>query len=301
MKTQEPAAVDGRGVLRVRVDLAYDGTSFAGWARQPGLRTVQGSVESALAVVLRQQAPLVTCAGRTDAGVHARGQVTHVDLAPGVLEACGGRTPQQWPAVLLRRLNAVLDDDVRVRDVALAPAGFDARFAALWRRYAYRVRDETSLPDPLTRGYVWSHAQSLDLSAMNDAAARLRGVHEFAAYCRARQGATTVRDLQQLSWSRDQGGLAVLHVQADAFCHHMVRGLVGALVRVGEGRQPVTWPAALLDATERQPSVPVSPAHGLTLEEVGYPGAAELAARAATTRAGRPAVASRRTADSPHR
>ena len=298
MKTQEPAAVDGRGLLRVRVDLAYDGTSFAGWARQPGLRTVQGSVESALAVVLRQQAPLVTCAGRTDAGVHARGQVTHVDLAPGVLEACGGRTPQQWPAVLLRRLNAVLDDDVRVRDVAVAPAGFDARFAALWRRYAYRVRDDAERVDPLMRWHVWTRPGPLDLAAMNQAAAGLRGMHDFAAYCRAREGATTMRDLHQLSWSRDQDGLAVLHVRADAFCHHMVRGLVGALVRVGEGRQPAEWPAALLGATERQSTVPVSPAHGLTLEEVGYPAEDEMAARAVTTRARRLAAGSRHTADS---
>lgn len=298
MKTQEPAAIDGRGLLRVRVDLAYDGTTFAGWARQPGLRTVQGSVESALAAVLRQPPPLVTCAGRTDAGVHARRQVTHVDLAVGALDACGGRTPQQWPAVLLRRLNAVLGDDVRVRAVSEAPTGFDARFAALWRRYAYRVCDDAERVDPLMRWQVWTRPGPLDLVAMNQAAAGLRGMHDFAAYCRAREGATTMRDLHQLSWLRDSDGLAVLHVRADAFCHHMVRGLVGALVRVGEGRQPVDWPAALLGATERQSTVPVSPAHGLTLEEVGYPAEDQLAARAVTTRARRLAAGPRRTADS---
>lgn len=287
MSTQEPAAGDGGGLVRVRLHLAYDGAGFAGWARQPGLRTVQDCVEVALARCLRVVTPNLTCAGRTDAGVHARGQVAHVDVARAALEAVGGRSPQDWPGVLSRRLNRALEADVRVHGCERAPSGFDARFSALWRRYSYRVCDDAAQVDPLLRRHVWIRPGALDLAAMNAAATGLKGMHDFAAYCRARDGGTTVRDLHELTWERDRDRLAVLQVQADAFCHHLVRGLVGALLSVGRGRRPVGWPAELLTATARQPSVPVAPAHGLTLEEVGYPPDDQLAARAATTRARR--------------
>jgi tRNA pseudouridine38-40 synthase len=259
--------------VRVRIDLAYDGAGFHGWARQPGLRTVQGELETALATLLRLDSVEVTCAGRTDAGVHARGQVVHVDV------------PRPLPDRLERRLNAVLADDVVVRAVTEAAAGFDARFSALWRRYAYRIADAAEAVDPLSRGHVLALRRPLDLDAMNTASAALVGEHDFAAFCRRREGATTVRTVLELRWERDAGGAAVGTVRADAFCHHMVRSMVGALVSVGDGRRSVGWMEELLAACVRDPAVTVLPAHGLTLEEVGYPPEADLAERARLSRA----------------
>jgi tRNA pseudouridine38-40 synthase len=266
--------------VRLRLDLAYDGTDFHGWAAQPGLRTVQGELASALATVLRTSDVQIVCAGRTDAGVHARGQVVHTDVAdPGPVD------------VLHRRLNGVLPADVRVRRVAEAPAGFDARFGALWRRYAYRIADRADAVDPLRRAEVLAWPRPLDLDAMNAASALLVGHHDFAAFCKQREGATTIRTLLELSWARDEAGVAVGTVRADAFCHSMVRSLVGCLVAIGEGRRPVAWAGEVLSAAVRDSAVPVLHAHGLTLEEVAYPPDAELAARAEQTRARRSADA----------
>jgi tRNA pseudouridine38-40 synthase len=270
--------------VRLRLDLAYEGTDFHGWAAQPGLRTVQGTLEAALATVLRVEAVALTCAGRTDAGVHARGQVVHLDLADSVLRASVGRSSAAPAEALLRRANGVLPDDVRLRRAAEAPAGFDARFSALWRRYAYRVADAPEQVDPLDRRHVLAWPRSLDLEAMNRAAAALVGEHDFAAYCRRREGATTIRRLLDLSWSRDRAGVAVATVRADAFCHNMVRALVGAMLAVGEGRRPVPWPAEVLARGVRDPAVTVVQAHGLTLEEVAYPPDEELAEQAGRTR-----------------
>jgi tRNA pseudouridine38-40 synthase len=260
--------------VRLRIDLAYDGTDFYGWAAQPALRTVEGELAAALATVLRVPSLDVTCAGRTDAGVHARGQVVHCDA-------------DDPPDQLVRRLNGVLPRDVRVRRVAEAPEGFDARFSALWRRYAYRVADDPRLVDPLTRGHVLWWPRPLDVAGMASAAEPLLGLRDFAAFCKQREGATTIRTLQELSWSRDDAGLAVATVCADAFCHHMVRSLVGCLLAVGEGRRPVAWPSEIQAAAVRDPAVAVVPAHGLTLEEVGYPDDADLADRAERARAKR--------------
>jgi len=256
------------------MDLAYDGRDFHGWARQDGLRTVQGELETALATVLRLPSVAVTCAGRTDTGVHARGQVAHVDVEPDVTDA----------GQLRRRLDGLLPDDVRVRRVVAAPDGFDARFSALWRRYAYRIADRPEALDPLTRGYVLAWRRPLDLDAVEEASRLLLGRHDFAAFCKRREGATTIRTLQTLAWERDPGGLLVGTVMADAFCHHMVRSLVGCLVAVGEGRRPPAWAGEVLAAAVRDPAVTVVPAHGLTLEEVGYPPDHELAARAEAAR-----------------
>lgn len=258
--------------MRLRIDLAYDGTDFHGWAAQPGLRTVQGELTSALATVLRRTAGelQVVCAGRTDAGVHARGQVAHVDLSDAAdLEL----------EKLARRVNGVLAPDVRVHRVAIAPEGFDARFGALWRRYAYRIADDPAAVDPLRRHHVLAWPRRLDLDAMNAAAAPLVGLHDFAAFCKRREGATTIRTLLELSWSRDEDGVAVGWVKADAFCHSMVRSLVGCLVAVGEGRRAPEWAREILTAQRRDPGVVVLHAHGLTLEEVAYPRDADLAAR----------------------
>ena len=273
--------------MRLRLDLSYDGTDFHGWAAQPGLRTVQGLLEDALAQVLRVGHVGVTCAGRTDTGVHARGQVVHLDVEEEALRALPTRSAATPVEALLRRVNGVLPLDVRVRAAVEAPSGFDARFAALWRRYAYRVADEPRLVDPLVRHTVLTWPRRLDLDAMNRAAVPLVGEHDFAAFCRRRDGATTVRTLLDLSWARDDTGLAVAHVRADAFCHNMVRALAGCLVAVGEGRKPTTWAAEVLRARVRDPAVTVIRARGLTLEEVGYPDDAGLAARAREARARR--------------
>lgn len=259
--------------VRVRLDLAYDGSGFHGWARQPGLRTVQEDLESALATVLRVSDVGVTCAGRTDAGVHARGQVVHVDLESPI-----------DPGELVHRLNGVLDRDVRVRGGMIAPSGFDARFSAVWRRYVYRVADTDAAADPLLRGHVLSWPRPLDERRMNDAAIALLGEHDFTAFCKRREGAATVRRLLELRWGRTRGDVVEATVRADAFCHHMVRALVGCLLQVGEGRRTPEWPAQVLAVGQRDSGVLVVPAHGLTLEEVAYPPDAELAVRAETTR-----------------
>jgi len=270
--------------VRLRLDLAYDGTEFHGWATQPSLRTVQGLLEGALAQVLRLEAVPVTCAGRTDTGVHARGQVVHLDVEPESLAGAAGRSPVPPVDALLRRLNGVLPDDVRVRAARVAADGFDARFSAVWRRYAYRIADDPALVDPLARRTVLAWPRRLDVDAMNAAAAGLLGEHDFAAFCKRREGATTVRTLLDLRWDRDPAGLAVATVRADAFCHHMVRALVGAMVAVGEGRRPPGWAAEVLARGVRDAGVTVVPAHGLTLEEVAYPDDADLAAQALAAR-----------------
>jgi tRNA pseudouridine38-40 synthase len=267
--------------VRLRIDLSYDGGDFHGWAAQPGLRTVEGELGAALATVLRLPAVSLVCAGRTDTGVHARGQVVHVDLDEAVLDAMRGRDEGPPTATLVRRLNGVLTPDLRVRRVVAAPDGFDARFSPLWRRYVYRICD--GVPDPLTRGQVLAWPRPLDAAAMNDASATLVGLHDFAAFCKRREGATTMRTLLDLSWERD-GDLLTATVRADAFCHHMVRSLVGCLVAVGEGRRPVRWAAEVLTAGVRDAAVLVVPAHGLTLEEVAYPPDSELATRAGQVR-----------------
>ena len=282
----QPAATDagGGGLLRVRLDLAYDGTDFFGWAGQPGRRTVQATLEHALGVVLRIEPPRLTVAGRTDAGVHARGQVCHVDVTHEAWEAVPGRSSRSPGDALVHRLAGVLPADLRVRGATVVPAGFDARFSALWRRYTYRVGDSAYGVDPLLRRSVLWHARPLDLGDMNAAASALIGEHDFAAFCRPRDDATTFRTLRALRWERAEGDLAVATVEADAFCHNQIRAMVGALLAVGDGRRPVRWPAQVLAAGRRDPSVTVVPPHGLILESVGYPPDADLASRAEAAR-----------------
>lgn len=275
--------------MRIRIDLAYDGTKFHGWATQPGLRTVQGELEAALATALRVAAVRVVVAGRTDTGVHARGQVAHLDVDEEVLAASAGRSDDPPLDALVRRLNGILPADLRVHRAVEAPAEFDARFSALWRRYAYRVADRPAYADPLRRHHVLYRPRPLDLSAMNVAAADLVGLHDYASFCKPREGATTIRTVHRLVWERDETGVAVATVVADAFCHSMVRALVGCLLAIGEGRKDVAWAKETLEAATRSPAVPVAPAAGLTLEEVAYPPDAELGARLLVTRAKRQA------------
>jgi len=273
--------------VRLRIDLAYDGTDFRGWARQPNLRTVQGTLEAAIARILGGD-PRLVVAGRTDAGVHASAQVAHLDLTEGQeRRLLSGRRPE--PAALAGRINGVLGPypDVAVHRVDVAPEGFDARFSAVWRRYAYRVADRVTGYDPLERGRTTWVAAELDVDAMDAAARSLRGLHDFAAYCKPREEATTIRTLLEYGWHRDASGVLIASVKADAFCHSMVRALVGACVAVGEGRIEIGRVAEIRDELERTNEVKVLAARGLTLTEVGYPSHDLLAARAEQTRARR--------------
>ena len=291
--TSEPSPADesrqaDAPALRVRLDLAYDGTAFSGWAAQPSLRTVQGELSAALTTVLRSPQPVrVTVAGRTDAGVHARGQVAHVDLDPAAWAALPGRSDREPGAALVSRLGGILPHDVVVRRAQPAPVGFDARFSATERRYLYRIADADALRDPLRRHDTVWWRRPLDVEAMDEAARSLLGLRDFAAFCKQREGATTVRTLLDFSWTRLPDGVLVATVRADAFCHSMVRSLVGAVVPVGEGRRASDWPRALQAGGSRTAGIHVMPPHGLSLEEVVYPDDAELAERAVVTRARR--------------
>lgn len=265
------------GTHRLRLDIGYDGTDFHGWAIQPGLRTVEGELADWIGRVARLGAPAeLTVAGRTDAGVHARGQVAHVDVPARISSAELGH-----------RLGRVLPPDIIVHRVSPAPAGFDARFAASWRRYVYRLWDERSRPDPLLRGHTTTVGQVLDTDLMSEAGSRLLGLRDFAAFCRRRAGATTIRTLLDCAATRagDPSGTVEVTVRADAFCHSMVRSLTGALVAVGTGRRPLEWIDAVAASTRRCGDVHVMPPGGLCLEEVHYPDDGALAARVGQARA----------------
>ena len=271
-------------MIRVRLDIAYEGTNFSGWARQPGLRTVQGTLEDALAGIFGDDAAHLTVAGRTDAGVHARGQVAHLDVPEECWQALPGRSSYAPDIALVRRLAGILPSDVLVRLAQPAPSGFDARFSALYRFYTYRIADAVFWRDPLTSSFVLWHPRLLDEVAMSRATGPLRGEHDFLPFCRPRPGASTVRLLQRLDIRRGQNGVIEIDVQADAFCHHMVRMLVGALIAVGEGRRDEKWPGQVLAAGLRDSAVPVVPARGLVLERVAYPADDQVAAQAAAAR-----------------
>ncbi|HZK04377.1 MAG TPA: tRNA pseudouridine(38-40) synthase TruA [Actinomycetaceae bacterium] len=274
--------------VRVRLDIAYDGSAFSGWAAQPGLATIEGTLETALATLARGAVRL-TVAGRTDAGVHARGQVAHVDLPLGVWTAAPGRSSRPPAAAFVRRVNALLQrsrgpqPDIVVTGAALAPAGFDSRFSALARRYCYRISDAKAPRDPLARAHVLWWDRRLDVDAMERAGAAIIGEHDFRAFCKPREGATTIRTLQRLEVRRTDPGLIEIEVQADAFCHSMVRALVGSLISVGEGRAGADHLALRLESRTHDGMV-VARAHGLTLEEVLYPPDDQLAARAMVAR-----------------
>lgn len=295
MNERKPAApaLGGGGFLRVRMDLSYDGGPFNGWALQPGLVTVQGSLEEALALLVRRPVR-ITVAGRTDAGVHARGQVVHLDLSEAEWLSLP-RGHELDPAVaLLRRLRGALSrilgdltGAIEVHDAGLAPEGFDARFSALWRRYSYRIADGAERWDPVLRGITLWHKASLDISLMNEGASSLLGLQDFRSYCKPREGATTIRELQKFEFSRGSDGVIVATVQADAFCHNMVRSLVGSALRVGESLESPGWLHERLLERKRDAKSVLAAPHPLVLEEVAYPSDSELLARAELTRARR--------------
>lgn len=266
--------------VRIRLDIAYDGTDFSGWARQPGQRTVCGTIEEHLELVLRNPVQL-TVAGRTDAGVHARGQVAHVDVNKQWLDQ---RSLAGDPANLVRRMARLLPADVRLTGASWAPADFDARFSALRRHYEYRLSTAIWGVDPVRARDTAAWPRPADFDLVDEASQALVGLNDFAAFCRYREGATTVRTLERFRWRIEPDGVWVAEVSADAFCWSMVRSLVGAAMSVGEGRRSPEWLAGLLAERQRSPLVPVAPACGLSLVGVDYPEDAELAARNATTR-----------------
>ncbi|MGA5464207.1 tRNA pseudouridine(38-40) synthase TruA [Mycobacterium sp. NPDC050041] len=280
-----PAIDSGGGHVRLRLDIAYDGTAFAGWAAQVGQRTVAGVLDEALSTVFRTPV-VMRAAGRTDTGVHATGQVGHVDVPAAALShAYPRRSPpgETEFGPLVRRLGRFLPDDVRVLEIARAADGFDARFSALRRHYTYRLSTARYGVMPQLSRFVTAWPRALDVDAMSVASRPLIGLHDFAAFCRHREGATTIRDLQRLDWIRD-GDLITAHVTADAFCWSMVRSLVGALLAVGEGRRDPGWCAGLLTASRRSSDFAAAPPHGLTLVGVDYPPDDQLAARTTVTR-----------------
>jgi tRNA pseudouridine38-40 synthase len=267
----EPTLYPESGFRRLRIDLSYDGTNFSGWAIQPDRRTVQQCIEEAISTVAQAKAETIV-AGRTDAGVHATGQVIHVDL-PESLELDD----------LAYKLNRILDEDIRINQIQIAPTAFHARFSALRRYYEYRILDENKVIPPLARFNTAPWYRPLDVDQMNHASALLLGTHDFAAFCKFREGATTIRTLETYQWRRDRDGYLVGDVVADAFCYSMVRNLVGAIVCVADGRKESDWISTLLENKERVSDSLVFPARGLSLYKVDYPDDAELLARAAKT------------------
>ena len=265
----EPTLYPESGFRRLRIDLSYDGTNFFGWAIQPDRRTVQQSIEEAISTVAQSKADTIV-AGRTDAGVHATGHVIHVDV-PESLELEN----------LLYKLNRILDEDGRINQIQIAPRAFHARFSALRRHYEYRILDENKVIPPLSRFNTAPWYRGLDVDQMNHASALLLGTHDFAAFCKFREGATTIRTLENYKWRRDNDGYLVGDVVADAFCYSMVRNLVGAIVCVADGRKASDWISTLLENKERVSDSMVFPARGLSLYKVGYPEAPELLERAA--------------------
>ena len=273
----EPALNPESGFRRIRIDCAYDGTNYAGWAKQPDQRTLQGALEDALAKFLRDPISTVV-AGRTDAGVHATGQVVHADI-PETLEKSRYRPDEDlWDLEHFQfRLNQILEEDFRVYQVSLAPLNFDARFTATSRHYRYKLLDNNEVLLPLNRFDVATWYRPLNIDLMNRASAPLLGRHDFQTFCRYREGATTLRTLTEFTWSRDENGLVICDIGADGFGWNMVRNLVGAAVCVGEGRFAPEWMVEILQAGERVSDSYVFPARGLTLRWVEYPDALKLA------------------------
>ncbi len=274
---QEPTLTAEGGFLRFRIDYSYDGTNFSGWAKQRDQRTIQGEMESALEPLTRNPIALQV-AGRTDAGVHATAQVAHFDLPER------DQNGDEWDAAdIAYRLNRMLTEEIRIHSIALAPKFFHARFSALSRSYIYKIADGGQLLPPLLRYYTASWYRPLDIAAMSEAIAPLLGEHDFAAFCKARETGTTIRTLKEFSFARGDDNFITARITADAFCHSMVRSLIGAAVCVGEGRFKPSWMKEVLDGRERIGESLVFPARGLTLTNVTYPSETELEARLAIT------------------
>ena len=245
----------------VRLVLQYDGTRFAGWQRQPDARTVQGELERVLERLFGTPSG-VTGAGRTDAGVHARGQAAHL------------RVGERWATAALRRaMNALLPSDVWIAEAADAPDGFHARYSATARRYTYYVGTDEASASPFRRPYEWGVGSLADRGALDDAARALIGEHRFYGFAvrgTAPPGDEHRCDVMRAEWRERAGGLAFI-IEANRFLHHMVRFLVGTMVDVARGRRTVASFTALLDAEDNRAVSPPAPAHGLFLDHVTYP------------------------------
>ena len=298
--------------VRLRIDLAYDGTGFYGWAKQPEIRTVQGEIERVLHTILRvpegdPTEPLrLTVAGRTDTGVHASHQVCHLDVNEDVLKRCVGHMDVPPVIALTRRLQRMLPADIAIRGIAPAPDGFDARFSALERTYVYRIADRSSEVDPRTRNFVLHIDDELDLKSMNEAAAMTIGLHDFGSFATPNPGGTTIREVKTAYWRRiptrplvvdgvgeryrtpaAESDLLCFTIVADAFARNMVRSLVGGCIQVGMGKRSTDWFREKMAVPLREGSTgPIAP-QGLTLEHVAYPADDELAERAERIRAKR--------------
>lgn len=245
-----------------RLDVSYDGAGFHGYARQPGLRTVQGELEAALSRILRGTGFSTEAAGRTDAGVHARGQVVGVTLdAPA--------EPPPLPRNLASSLTKLLSPEIVVFRAERAPDGFSARFDAVRRTYRYRILNR-EFPDPLRRGIAWHVKHPLDVEAMNRAAGHLVGERDFASFCRRAEGRSTVRTVERAEWSRRPDDMLRLEISASSFCHQMVRSIAAWSVEAGRGRRPPDSTPAVLRARDRAAAAGAAPPHGLTLWQVDY-------------------------------
>jgi tRNA pseudouridine38-40 synthase len=274
----EPVDLNVDGFTRLRIDFGYDGTDFYGWSKQPDLRTIQGAFLDALTLIFGESEIdfSLRVAGRTDAGVHALNQVAHFDLTQSQLARLGRETIDD----IAYKLNRLLADDIRVSKVGIAPAGFDARFSAINRRYRYRLADNLAFKNPLETRFTLDVAGELDIDAMNEAGGHLLGLHDFASFCKPREGSTTIRELQEITVSRVAGQVVEVEIQADAFCHNMVRSIVGALIAVGQARATPAKIKQLLEQTNREGSYKVVSPHGLSLLGIGYPPDEQLAAQA---------------------
>ena len=266
----EPTLYPESGFLRLRLDLAYDGTNFSGWGKQPDRRSVQEEVEKAIGTITQTKIESIV-AGRTDAGVHATGQVIHVDVPEDInLDE------------IAYKLNRILDEDIRIMQVRIAPEGFHARFSALRRSYTYKILDKNLPVPPINRFDIASWYRPLEVELLNEASALVLGHHDFAAFCKFREGGTTIRTLKKFHWER-QEDLLVATIVADAFCYSMVRNLVGAAVCVADGRKESSWIGELLANKERVSDSLVFPSRGLTLSSVEYPTNDQLLERAKVT------------------
>jgi len=263
----EPTLNPESGFRRLRIDLSYDGTNFSGWAKQPDQRTLQEEIEHAL-TVLTQSTIATIVAGRTDAGVHAEHQVIHTDV------------PEKTDITNFAfRLNQLLDEDIRVNSVVYAPSNFHARFTASARTYKYKIIDGGRVTPPLDRYDSADWFRDLDIDLMNQGSKLLLGEHDFFAFCKFREGGTTIRNLLQFDWARDEKNYLVATIKAESFRYNMVRNLVGAAVCVGEKRFEPEWMLKTLEDKVRIPDSYVFPAKGLTLVSVEYPAESEYLTR----------------------
>lgn len=278
-------------IEHLRLDCAYDGTNFHGWATQPRLRTVQGVLEESISKLLHVRPeddyrPLLVVAGRTDAGVHARAQVAHVDIPSYLLDRCVGYLQMSPIEALERRLRFIVPSDIAIHGISRAPKEFDARFSAMRRTYRYRIQDCWKSVDPLIRNFVIKLDQPLDEKLLHECAAAIPGLKDFGSFAIPNIGGTTIRKVEIAKWYREDR-ILIFEITADAFARSMVRSLVGAQIQVGLHKKTVQWFCEKLATPQREGATGVALAQGLTLENIEYPSEEELGIRAQKIRARR--------------